>query len=248
MKRHFVWSSLLVAGAVILTLMTAGTASAGLSDDEAINIVLIACPGPFSNHGEAQRCATLELNLLVAMGQITGHQKGTINATIARSIQCQEGGCTYGRLMYQVVSAAFGFPPVDKVEFGFLPIPDGTPDEVIDATVVGPVANISVLFLESDYTCKAGQLDTIVGTTPFPTGMTCFYSGYGGNDTYVLGVSTDGGANLVNNADGSMNPLSYGTYTLKLYGSGFGGSGTWYKLAVQFADGTVLLSDPFQQP
>lgn len=246
MKRHFVRSSLLLAGAAILTLMTAGAASAALSNDEAIDAVLTACPGPFFNHGGAQSCATQELNDLKTTGLITGTQKGTLNSTIAQAIQCQGGTCTFAGL-YAIVSVAFD-PSLtdDKVEFGYQPIPDGTPDDVIAATVVGAIENISVLFLVSDYTCKAGQLDTIVGTAPFPAGMTCHYDV--GDDTYVLGVSTDGGANLVNNVDGSIDPLSYGTYTLKLYGGGFGGSGTWYKLAVEFADGTVLSSAPFQMP
>ena len=115
----------------------------------------------------------------------------------------------------------------------------------MSASVVEPVVAMSLIYLDNDLQCKPGQLDTVVGGAPFAAGMSCYYGN--GDNTYVLGVSKDGGATILNQIDGSLPAQSYGRYDFKLYGN-LGASGIWYKLAVQFADGTVLFCEPFQKP
>ncbi|WP_338847234.1 hypothetical protein V8J88_00765 [Massilia sp. W12] len=235
-----------LALAAMFNFLPLSAAHAAISNDDAIIEVLTACPGTFPTQGQAQQCATQALNGLKEQGKIGNAQKGELTAIFARGTQCANHLCSFPGL-YKVVSAGVDAGVSDdKITFGFGPMsPDGWYEDVMSASVVGPVVAMSLIYLDGNLQCMAGQLDTVVGQEAFPAGMSCYYGN--GDNTYVLGVSKDGGASLLNNADGALPAQSYGRYNFKLYGN-LGGSGSWYKLAVQFADGTVLFSDPFQKP
>lgn len=242
---RFAQSTLVIALAAIGNLLPTATANAALSNDNAIIEVLTVCPGSFPTQGLAQQCATQALTSLKNAGQISNAQKGELTKTFAQGVQCQRNACAYPGL-YSVVSVAVDAGASDdKITFGFEATPDGQLEDVMSASIIGPVANISVLYLDEDLQCKPGQLDTVIGQAPFQAGMSCAYGV--GDDTYVLGVSKDGGTTLLNNYDGSIPVQPYGRYNFKLYGN-LGESGSWYKLAVQFADGTVMFSGAFQKP
>jgi hypothetical protein len=235
-------ATLSVALAALLPL---APAHATISNDDAIIDVLTACPSTYPTQGQAQQCATQALTALKNQDKIDNAQKGELTAIFARGIQCANNACSFPGL-YQVVSAGVDAGvTADKITFGFGPTaPDGWKEDVMSAAVVGPVVAMSVIYLDDDLQCKPGQLDTVTDSAPFQAGMSCWY-GSGGN-TYVLGVSKDGGTTLLNNPDGSLPPQPYGRYNFKLYGN-LNASGSWYKLAVQFVDGTVLFSAPFQK-
>jgi hypothetical protein len=229
----------------LAALLPMAPAHATISNNDAIVEVLTACPSTYPTQGLAQQCASQALTTLKNQGKISSAQKGELTSTFARGIQCANNTCSFPGL-YQVVSASVDAGvTADKITFGFGPIaPDGAEEDVMSASVVGPVVAMSLLYLDEDLQCKAGQLDTVVDSAPFQAGMSCFYGS--GDTTFVLGVSKDDGTTMLNNADGSLPPQPYARYNFKLYGN-LGDFGSWYKLAVQFADGTVLFSAPFQK-
>lgn len=116
--------------------------------------------------------------------------------------------------------------------------PDGALDSIFAATVVGPIKRVSINFWNPvSNSCNiTGQWDTVVGADPLGL-LTC--GGYKlGSNTYVLGVSLDGGATLANNPDGSLPQQSDGVHTLMLYGTYYSAKLS-YELRVEFEDGAV---------
>jgi hypothetical protein len=122
----------------------------------------------------------------------------------------------------------------DCASFG----PNGTPDFVIDVTVTGRLTGIVQQTFDAGGACIGGDVYEagFPNCGALPPAMTC---DGGGGGYYALGVSLDGGATLVNNADNSLPPLACGAHNLKLYLDGVN-PGQQVKLSYLFADGTIL--------
>src|SRR5207237_683383 len=101
---------------------------------------------------------------------------------------------------------------------------DGTVDGAFDATVRGPIANLTLVATDAMGGPTGGQVwDTVAG-----------------NGIWVLGVEENG--SLLSNSDGSVMPIGAGLHQLRLYAQdrGFFRAGQYFRLSATLADGTQV--------
>jgi len=132
---------------------------------------------------------------------------------------------------------------VDLVSSSATPISaDGRMDGVFDATVRGPVSAFVLASTDANGAPAGGSYwETLVGTQTIPSAI----SGLSGaSTTWDIGVEENGTLPLINNADGSIPPLSDGVHQLTIYASNDGGirTGQYLRLFAIDPSGGVAAS------